>query len=574
MKQVKNLFLTALAVFAFSSCSNDDNLSGTDTPDTVPTGKDTYATFSFKVEGNGGKSRAVGTAGMVDDTGLDDTSISNGRLLIFDNVTGTLLNNEVVGTGNLTVKTTSGVRRIYIVMGTEGVDKDDLIALSGLVPNSSTLADFYSKMAGEEYTGTADDDTDMNDAFKQMIINKKFLMSNVADKNAVKTLLPSISMDASQTTGAITEEDESVNRFKFNVYRAVSKGRLKVQLKGNALATADGIFELSPNVTYGVRNVNRATLYVQQFSTDMVEMHPSDHESESGLRPHAAFYNAFNASSDEQMKNPDTFRPYYFGGYAITGANAITTTMTYGSNVPTPGKTVYFSENSNNRQVNGNSTYYGITNQVSKIDKEKIAASVSFDMDLWEIHTTAATEDFDNTDGDQSFWYAREIPASIVKIIGENRRVFVNENIAFQAMATIVKAANEVELTTPGFVDHAFSYIMLKDAYNNAITNNPIGTKLNATDVATVKRYLGYYKDGKSYYRLDLYEEPTSGDKRHFVRRNHIYDAKVTSFASIGAPEEGDLDKDPEKPVDADVTYVTAVISVQAWHTINMSDDL
>lgn len=566
MKQVKNLFLTALAAFAFAGCSNNDETVGKDTPDTVPAGVETYASFSFKMEGNN-KSRAA----MTDDTGVDETSLADGRLLIFDNVTGILLNNEEFGPGNLTIKTTSGARRIYIVTGTK--DKANLTDLGGLTANVSTLTDFYRKMAGDKYTGLPENDTDMNDAFKQLIESGKFVLSNVADINAVKTLLPGIGKEASQGD-ASTSEDETVNRFKFNVYRPVAKGHLKVQLKENALITHDGIFELKPAVTYGVCNVNRATMYVQQFSNDMVEMHPSEHEAEAGLRPHAAFYDAFNASTDDQMKNLATYHPYYFKGYAITGADAVTTTMTSGADVPTAGKTVYFSENSNNRQVRGNSTYYGITNQVNRIDKEKIAASVSFDMDLWEIHTTAATSDFDNADGDKNFWYAREIPADIQKIIGEERRVFVDKNIAFQAMATIVKASNLVTLTTTGFTDNTFTSEALCEAFTNAINENPSGTKLNEEDVATVKKYLGYYRDGKSYYRLDLYEASSAGDKRHFVRRNHIYDAKVTSFASIGFPEEGDLDKDPDQPVDADVTHVTAVINVQPWHTISMEDDL
>ena len=130
MKQVKNLFLTALAAFAFAGCGNNDETVGKDTPDTVPTGVETYASFSFKMEGNN-KSRAA----MTDDTGVDEASLADGRLLIFDNVTGILLNNEEFGSGNLTIKTTSGARRIYIVTGTK--DKANLTDLGGLTANVS-----------------------------------------------------------------------------------------------------------------------------------------------------------------------------------------------------------------------------------------------------------------------------------------------------------------------------------------------------------------------------------------------------------------------------------------------------
>ncbi|MCP9611776.1 Mfa1 family fimbria major subunit [Coprobacter tertius] len=573
MKHFKHLFFAALSVLTLASCSQEDQPAA-DGPGAVPLGKDTYASFSFRIEGNQPRSRTA----MEGAAGKDDNTVSDGRLLIFDNVTGLLLNNvafTVTGAAtDLTVQTTSGPRRIYIVAGATS-DKTQITGrLAGLAENTALLSDFYALMSDQKYTGAAAGDTDMGEGFKELPVSGKFVMSNVADRNAVKTLLPGISKE--QASGG-TAEDADVNRFNFNVLRAVAKADLKVALKGTEKATADGIFKLKDDVWYGVRNINRSTLYVQQYINDNVDAGIDNAGIDRDIRPFAAFYNAFDGTSENDMKLQATFTPYYFGGYAINGTDAAHTTLSVTGGTPVVGPTVFISENSNNRQVRGNTSYYGITTQVSSIAPDDIAGTITL-TDIGLIRNTAATTGYDNTTGDKSFWHMREVPADVRAKMDngiKERWVFTDVDAAFEAMRIFVKVSASITLTTAGFTPtDDFTATDLKEAYQRATgTISTPGTELNATDAAIVDRYLGYYANGFSYYRLNLYET-VAGAKRHLVRRNNHYGATVTSFATIGDPTEGDLDKDPDKPVDADLTNVTAVITVMPWYTVDTEDDL
>lgn len=588
MKQVKSIFLTALAALALAACSNNETVDtgGPDKP--VLTGEETYVSFNFKVEGNSTNTRAAG-AMITAKTDAEEKAVDNGRILIFDEVSGALLNNhefKISDGGTRTVKTTSGSRRIYIITGTDNSSGDKsqiysrLSALQTTAP-ASTLADFYALMTDGKYTGTEEDDTDMGPGFKELPIANKFVMSNVADITAIKNLHAGISKEESQDSGS-ESVDPNVNRFVFTVQRAVAKANLKVEMnKGTGLQTADGIFTLKEDATYGLRNLNRSTLYVQQYINDRQSTHGTDHSSEIGLQPHAAFFNVFDNTSDTDMEKLETYRPYYYRGYPIKDTGSIGITMkANGSGPATPGDAVYTSENSNKRPVRGNTTYFGIATQVQKVDKEQIAASIVYDMDLSKIKSTAAAADYDNTNGDQSFWYVREIPAKVATMLEPPvRKVFTNGGVAFEAVTIIFKNA-PIALTTTTvdnkFTDGSYTASELKAAYEKATDPSVTSdvTKLNDHDVALVNQYLGYYKNGMSYYRLNLYETTNEGTRRHLVRRNHFYNATVTSFSTIGDPTEGDLDKDPETPVDADVTNVTAIIQVADWHNVGMEDEL
>lgn len=587
MKQVKSIFLTALAALALAACSNNEEVDtgGPDSP--VPTGKETYVSFSFKVEGSTANTRTADTP-IEGKTDAEEQKVADGRILIFDEVSGALLNNhefKVAEGATSTIKTTSGNRRIYIITGTDNTNNDKaqisskLAALQTTAP-AATLAQFYALMTDEKYTGNLTDDPGMGAGFKELPIVNKFVMSNVADITAIKTLHADISKEESQSSGSTTA-DPNVNRFVFKVQRAVAKANLKVEMnKGTGLQTADGIFTLKENATYGLRNLNRSTLYVQQFINDRQTVNDGDHKSETGLQPHAAFFNVFDATTDDDMKKPETYLPYYYRGYPINGDGSIAITMkASGSGVATSGNSVYISENSNKRQVRGNTTYFGITTQVASIPKEQIAASISYDMDLSKVTSTAASANFDNTNGKQSFWYVREIPADVAgMLVAPVRKVFTTQSVAFEAVNIIFKNAKQpsIVLTTEGFTDGKYTASQLMASYNKTVNSQGDGTvtPLNKEDVAVVDKYIGYYKNGLSYYRLNLYEATTDATRRHLVRRNHFYNATVTSFSTIGAPTEEDLDKDPETPVDADVTNVTAIIEVAPWHNVKMEDDL
>lgn len=563
----------ALVVSTLASCSSDNVMEGITEP-TVPTGVDTYASFKFRVEG-GTLSRG---ADMVTDEGLNDATVNDLRLLIFsgeNGMAGKLLTNTLVETNKTaTIVTTSGSKRIYVIANTKGKTQieDKLVTLT---VNASTLQEFYALMTDGKYTGTTTDDK-MGEGFGELFTDGKFVMSNVADITSLKVLQPGITKEQSEGASGTETERAKLNNFNFTVFRAIAKGNLTIKLKEAELQTSNGIFQLKPDASYGVRNVNRSTLYVQQYASDNVTAGIADHHTAGGIRPYAAYYNVFDNTSDADMMKLETYTPYFYRGYAIKpqGANlselqAQPVTIFKNTETAKAGKTVFFSGNSNNRQVRGNTTYIGITTQVAKIEAKNIVASVSYDQNTNKFTTTAAQADYDNTDGDKSFWYIREIPADMIDKIVDSKvgRIFVNEDVAFDAMIVIwnnLKTVNTPAITTAA---------NLKTAYNNYKAGN--GTPiLTAAEADILEQHLGFYENGRSYYRLNIYEKTDDDYKRHLIRRNHIYQAMVTGFATIGEPTEEDLDKDPEKPVDADVTNVTATITVATWHTVDMEDDL
>ena len=575
--------MTALAALAFAACNNDEVVEK-GSPGDVLAGEETYVSFSFKVEGSTANTRAADTP-IEGKTDVEEKAVADGRILIFDEVSGALLNNhefKVAEGATSTIKTTSGNRRIYIITGTGNTGSDKaqingkLAALQTTAP-ASTLAQFYALMTDGKYTGNLTDDPGMGTGFKELPVASKFVMSNVADITAIKNLHAGISKDQSQGSGSTTA-DPNVNRFVFKVQRAVAKANLKVEMnKGTGLQTADGIFTLKADATYGLRNLNRSTLYVQQYVNDRQTVNDGDHSSENGLQPHAAFFNVFDEMSDADMKKLDTYLPYYYRGYPIKDANSIGITMkASGGGVATPGNSVYISENSNMRPVRGNTTYFGIATQVQKVDKGHIASRIFFDESVGgKIKSDPAAADYDNTDGNKSFWYVREIPDKIVGMLeAPVRKVFTDQSVAFKAV-NIILVNTPIALTTEGFTDGNYTAESLMASYNQAVNpqESSLVTPLKPADVEVIDKYLGYYKNGMSYYRLNLYET-TPDNRRHLVRRNHFYNATVTGFSKIGDPTEEDLDKDPETPVDADVTNVTAIIEVAPWHNVKMEDEL
>jgi hypothetical protein len=78
-----------------------------------------------------------------------------------------------------------------------------------------------------------------------------------------------------------------------------------------------------------------------------------------------------------------------------------------------------------------------------------------------------------------------------------------------------------------------------------------------------IKLYAREYKEGITYYRLNIYEG-TDYKANNYVARNNHYKARITGFSDLGASEIDDLDTKPggtnEQP-----TYVTATITVLPW---------
>lgn len=575
--KVKNFLAMAFAAATLVACNDHDEINNAGGVDT-PGGELTYATFSFNVEG------ATGTRANMATENADETTVDNIRLLIFDAeaADGELLAQRSVdhGTRSATIATTSGAKRIF-VFANSGADKTELTAkLNGLTEKTDAVAGtklstFYGLISDEEYTGTAAADTDMGDEFYELLKTGSMLMSNVADASSRKVLLPNITQAQTEAPGA----DATANHYTFKVKRAVAKGSLRIIEDAATIDTKDNIFTLknaAGDITFGVRNVNRSTKLVQQFDNDQITSNDEeDAHAANGARPRAAFYNVFDGKAEADMQTLDTYKPYYFGGYAIKNDVPVlgNTAISVGHGA-TRSTNVYFSENSNNRQVRGNTTYFGIATQVQSIPADDIVKTFTFNGLVGTLQTTAADAAYDNTAGNQNFWFIRSIPAEATITFAtpaDDRRVFVDEDLAFQALYTILLRAKMIRTdagetgTAPVYADANELKAKYNAWYNGAGGDIP---------VEGIHDIFGKYENGRSYYRLNIYETIDATTKRHLVRRNHSYNAAVNSFATIGEPTEEDLDKNPDKPVDAEITHVSATIEVQPWHTVDMEDDL
>lgn len=554
MKHFRNLLTMSLALLAFASCSKDE--AGSD-PGYVSSGEPTYASFSFKVGGTSDTRASMGEENADENA----SAVKNITLLIFEgnDLGGRLEVNRFIdgGATATTVQATSGVKRIYVIANAGDATTGISGKLRALTEGSSTLQDFYSLMTDGE-----GNDADMGDEFKALHADGAMLMSNVADLSAKKTLQPGITKEQSESAGTSTAEN--FNNFTFTVSRAVAKGSVKIQLKGNQLATEDG-FTLSSTATVVVRNLNRSTYFVQQYMNHNVDVSATDHASDGALRPVVPFYNKFDGLPADKLVEEATFAPYYFK-YAFSDGKAAT--MAAAGGTATASKAVYFSPNSNNLSLRGNTSYFGIRTQITNILADKIAKKMNYSVD-GVVKITSEPADA-NYDGTQGFYCIREIPADVLPKLGAPvRKVFTTQEGALEAMYVILTYSASVNLSTQGFTNTGdFSL-------QEFVAAVKAGTTLNAIDMQLIDRFIGHYENGYCYYRLNIYETAKPSDtKRHLIRRNHSYAATITSFKSLGDPTEGDLDKEPEKPVDADATYVTATISIAPWHNVNMSDDL
>lgn len=564
MTKVRSLLVASLLLPLLAACSKEevtDAESGV--PEPVPSGVNTYASFTFNVDA------ANTRAGMTGEVG-DESTVKDITLLIFDGETtdGELLNRETATTSqSMTIATTSGTRRMFVIANSEANAqmKAELAALKVRADGvtATKLSEFYQLMTDPSGGTTPNPDTDMGEGFKNLMLNSALVMSNTADASSLKTLQPGVTKEDAAGAG----KEEKKNQFSFVVRRAVSKGNLLVKIAESKITTADGAFELkSDNITFGVRNVNRSVNYVQQFGNDKLPAVDAEDTPQLGTsKPWAAYYNVFDKTTDANMKLLATYHPYYFHGYSICKLintsldEPIAAGVGLGGAAGVTSKNVYFTENSNNRQVLGNTSYFGIATQVKEIAANKIAKAFSFDAETGLLSTTAAADNYDNSLGDKDFWYIREIPlaANIKFTEGSERRVFVDETVAWSAIYTVLLRAEMITTTEFANAD------ALKTEYEqNGDTNLP-------NVVGGLDRYFGHYEKGVSYYRLNIYET-VDAMKRHVVRRNHQYNAVVTSFATIGEPTEEGLDKDPDKPVDAEITFVTATITVQKWHVVDM----
>lgn len=521
MKKTFKFFMVAAIVAAgFVGCSSEDvgptpdNGGGNGNGDKeVVEGIPTNATFEF-ISSMGTKSSLLGDASESDEI----TSI---RLLVFQNNTTGVGQCEAdtiipVSGGNrksATVLVSSGSKKILVIANTLSRPYDtQLQNLKGqtlsyfLAKNATTHMSLNDYNIGTSAIGTTPTDVNLS----QLVENGKRLFSNsLADSSCVKQLVPSIS--ASQSAAGVA--GEAHNFFKIYVQRAVAKVVVFSSAgTSSAVPTVDGEGTLT-NLTYGVRNLNRAVALFQIPNA-------SD-------KPEAPFFNAFDATSAADMALLSTYAPYYYRG-TVGELDKVLSTGTSSA----PATAYYIPENANNTAVNGNTTYTAIRARYTA-GANRIITSTHFDKNGLNKFDEAIVE---TTTNSGQFYRILGKDATAGNLINSIGNGFVKDGSLFRTQSAAHEAAFWVENPTAS-------------AYNSSYTLQNIKIQ--------------EYTDGYCYYRLNI-NQKVGTFTNEYVKRNLHYKLKITAFNTLGDPTVDDLDKNPEKPID-EPTHITAEIEVLPW---------
>ena len=516
MKITKLLAAALISMAAFSACTMGDN--GVN-PDKL-TGEATYATFNFVVDGDGTRAEASPT-----DVG-EKTEVKDIRLLIFKTGASTVCEvNDLYATGDTgwdaskssTVLLTSGEKRIFVIANTANQSRINT-ALAGITPGTTTLASFYAMI--HELGGTSVASYSIAEITD---LTRGYVLSNPADKNALKSLVAGVTATDSRNA---TAGDETKNNFKFKVDRAAAKAY--VYYKDNAaLETSDGVGMLqSTTIKYGFRNVNRSLHLFQQFATDNVDAY----DIAGRPLPRAPYFTYFEDNyTEDQMKNLAVFSPYYFSDYLLD--QSMKTKAQVDATTPA---SVYLTENTSVMPRRGNSTYAAIEAFfMPKANQVIVGTSLGFD----DVNKKFTNIERNATDASS--------PVTLY-MLTDNGGI---ENMLPGALFFDLELAK-------------------KAAY--AVQNKTLTGYTTAYDPGTL---IETFTGGKCYYRLNIGRTLGVDDTEWGLRRNYLYKAQITKFGSIGASDISKLDENPEQPL-GQKTHVTAVIEVQAWTEVDFSGEV
>ena len=538
-KNFKTILMSmlALATLSLGSCSKEDVTIPTD-PSNPPVveGINTYATFNFKVEGS-----PVGRAASdLVDEGTKNDKISKLRLLIFsdagDAAARLLESNTLVAEEKTSISTsvTSGAKRIFVIAN-EGATL--AAKLDALTP-TSTIEEFYGLMTNAHVDANPVDG--LTAEFTELITEDHMFFSSGASGLSKKTLAPGISLEASSGTGA----DATLNNFDFHLKRSIAKGAVAVGKAGlvGDLKTNDNLFTFdNTTMTYGIGNVNRSVNYTQLFAND------TDIDSDSGVgadktsKPQAPYHNLDMVVAD--------YNQYFYNEFNINKALPVGETAVHGASV-------YFTENSSKLATTGNATFFAIKAPIKAIEAGIMTSSYAITYGAAGAMITATLDAGDDAyTAGASFYVVKstgKIPITDAAATNNNRTVFINKDKALTAIHVVLA---ELKLLETAVVDLA--------AFKTAFDTDP---NMLLVGGATLGQYFAEYK-GACYYRLNIFEKDVADNKFHIIRRNHDYEASISGFKKLGEATVGDLNKDPETPLDQVSTSVTADILIQDWHT-------
>ncbi|MEG2402725.1 MAG: Mfa1 family fimbria major subunit [Muribaculaceae bacterium] len=524
MKKLK-LFAMAFIALAMFSCSKDEE-NGGNTPQVVE-GVETYATFNFNVEGGSIQDRG----GSETDAGKTDDVVKDIRIAIFKVGTPSILEYtgvvDVSGTNAKTlepIKITSGEKRIFVFANSK-----NLSIFPTLTQGTTTLEQCYASLMhlGHAADGTAD----VTKFTVESITSDAngFFMSNARSLDSKRSLLPNISSaDSKAGTGDVTK-----NNFSFNVYRGVAKVNAKLKdanvkiLKRTDGTTVANLADLS----YTVRNINKCVRPVQLFSDINIE---EKDILDNGILPQAAYFNTFDGYTDTQMKDKKVFESMFYRGNDIDQI-----LQTYSTDM-NPATSVIVTENTNARQVIGNTSYLAVK---ATYIPTKLVESCKYD----------------GTINSGTFTPTEVANTKVVTFFSLNLGGLPNIGEPGKGLSNNLFSTEAAAKTLLGLV-----------LAQNKITD---AAEIAEQEAARIKTYT----NGVSFYRLNIgvtYKAGGLNVTNYGIQRNSTYAITISKINKLGVSTEGELDDNPETPVGTTETYVTATIVVKGWNALTQDGEL
>lgn len=317
--RIANFFAVALAALTIASCSKEEiggsnnggNVEGVNTP--------TYATFKFNIGGAG--SRATGDFDPTENPEKDvaDAQIGRLQLLIFNAASQALEYNGVMAAGETskTVLLTAGKKKIFFVANTDKLtDYTNAITPAAFAPGTKTLADFYAMNFS---AGTPQQIVKNQDAATRTFdLSELHELSNttagseaglpMSNTNEVTyTLVAGVSEGDAQGGTATADGTSATNTFKVQLYYMIAKARLA--LAGGVLSGGDDVKPVVKDVFYSIRNLARATNYVQNVPT---AGSPQSYYYTSTFADQAAFNAEFDYASNIKVPATETAGDYLY----------------------------------------------------------------------------------------------------------------------------------------------------------------------------------------------------------------------------------------------------------------------
>ena len=531
MMKMRFIAVAFAAAAILASCTkervqNDANVD----PTSVTEGVQTYASFNFAVASPDGSKVPL----LSDATETTPVPINSIRLIIFKNTAQSTVCevNKLVtlATGQMSeaMLLTSGTKKIFIVANEGTGSVANLVAATKIIPNTSTLSDFYATLSTLDVNGSGADTYDIS----QLISPSGMVLTNSADVTSTYVLAPGITKLQAESSSVGTN-----NKFEITVKRVVAKGKVVYGLSatdgGSNVITADGKGVLT-NLKYTIRNARRATYLMQQFRTGAES--PAGQTTNVLCPDDAASSHEFVSSQPNYSDGWDYYRNYFYS-QGVSGSNGFDFTgniIAAASDSPS-NPAYYFTENINAIQRVANSTWASVQTTFTPKANQYVTSTV-----------------YDKVNGKfTTVTLGTTTPATGTLYVTTKSAVGLPAGAIFINQTAALQAAFSVKYPDAEYLEDNSAFIAWS---TGAGSSDRIAEVLNT--------YLG----GVCYYRLVFGEGSTVANTfQSGVTRNNYYKATISKFASIGTVTE--VESDPKEPLETN-TYVHVVIRVLDWNDV------